>query len=193
MFHLGGHGQDVGAQRVAGGADGIGSLLGMSALPALPAGGASASFDVEFRDERRDAWQIGLILHDLALLVQLHMTRGTFVERNVDDAIDLSGRGQRSQIGFVSFAPADSFLAGLGCVIHRRCGRSGVILCRCRVRSTAKGMGLALRFPLEFIKQLAQSPRFFFKAFDASIPFSTARTGNKRGAHGGSLKLCSME
>jgi len=37
MLHLGGHRQHVGAERVAGGAHGIGGLVGMSALPALPA------------------------------------------------------------------------------------------------------------------------------------------------------------
>ena len=37
VFHLGGHGQDDGAEGIAGGADGVGDLLGVPSLPVLAA------------------------------------------------------------------------------------------------------------------------------------------------------------
>src|ERR1700688_866108 len=42
VLHLGGHGQDYGAEGVAGGADGVGSLIGVAALPVLAAARAIA-------------------------------------------------------------------------------------------------------------------------------------------------------
>src|SRR5262249_30050965 len=95
-------------------ADRIGSLVRMSALPALSAARTGAGLDVETSDERLDAGQIGLVLHDLILIVQRHPAHGAFAQGNVDDAIHLIRLGQRPQVGLVSLASARPFVAAFG-------------------------------------------------------------------------------
>jgi hypothetical protein len=46
MFQLGGHSHDHRTEGVAGGAEGIGGLLGVSSLPALTTAGAVVGLDV---------------------------------------------------------------------------------------------------------------------------------------------------
>src|SRR5262249_41937257 len=106
VFHLGGHGQDDGAEGIASGADGVGGLLGVPSLPVLAAAGAVAGGDVELGDDGHDRRQVGLVLDDLALVVQGRRTHGAFVEGNVDDAVDLVGRGHGSEVGLVPLATA---------------------------------------------------------------------------------------
>jgi hypothetical protein len=64
VLHLGGHGQDDGAERVAGSAEGIGGLFRVSSLPVLAAAEAVARLDVELGDDGNDGRQVGLVLDD---------------------------------------------------------------------------------------------------------------------------------
>jgi hypothetical protein len=66
MLEFGGHGQDDGPQGVAGGADGVGGLLGMSPLDASATARTPTGLDVETRDDGDDGRQVGLVLNDLA-------------------------------------------------------------------------------------------------------------------------------
>src|SRR5262249_38796030 len=72
VFHLGGYGQDHGAEGVAGGTEGIGGLLGMPSLPVLAATGAIPGLDVELGDDGDDGRHVGLVLNDHSGVAQGH-------------------------------------------------------------------------------------------------------------------------
>ena len=127
----------------------------MPALPALTATGAAAGFDVELGDDRHDGRQVGLILHDLILVVQIDIAQRAFVERNIDDAVDLVGCGDRTEVGGMALTAAG--LLGFG----------GALL-------AAKGMGLAMAFGLALTELLAQFGEFRFQLSDAAVTLPTA-------------------
>jgi len=109
VFELGSHGENDGAQGVAGGADGVGDLLGMSALAVLATARTVAGLDVELRDDGRDRRQVGLVLDDRLRVFERHVAVGT-VARNVDDAVNLFWRRRGPECGRVSGGPS-GFLA----------------------------------------------------------------------------------
>lgn len=111
MLEFGSHGQNDGAKGVTSGAASVGSLLGMSALDALPAAGTVASLDVELGDDGHDGRQIGLVLHDDLRINQFHIAVRTETAKDWDGAADLfRGRGG-PQFGLVPWASAGFFLA----------------------------------------------------------------------------------
>jgi hypothetical protein len=150
MLQFGGHRQHHRPQRVAGGAKGIGDLLGMPTLMPLSATRAKAALDVELRDDRHDRWQVGLILDVDFGIDQFDVAGRTKPARNVDDAIDLFRRGRGPEGGLVSF-PSAWFLAAL------------------LELATAKSAGLPVRLPACFVESAAQSLVVFFQARAAAL------------------------
>ena len=106
MLEFSGHGQGDRTQRVAGGADGVGGLLGMTSLMVFAAARTNAGFDVELGDDGHDGRQVGLVLHDDARIAKRHMAVGTLAARHVDDAIDLLGSRGGPLCCLVPFGPA---------------------------------------------------------------------------------------
>src|SRR5437870_8344316 len=92
MFEFGAHGEDDGTKGVAGDANGIGGLFGMTPLEVAVATAAIAGLDVELRDDGYDRRQVGLKLGDRVTVIQRRRTSGALAERHVDDTIRL-GRG----------------------------------------------------------------------------------------------------
>src|SRR5207253_9960772 len=92
MFEFGAHGEDDVTKGVAGDANGIGGLFGMTPLEVAVATAAIAGLDVELRDDGYDRRQVGLKLGDRVTVIQRRRTSGVLAERHVDDTIRL-GRG----------------------------------------------------------------------------------------------------
>jgi hypothetical protein len=173
MFHFRGHGQDDRAEGIAGGAFGIGGLLGMSALPTLSAAGTPTGLDIELGDDRHDGGQIGLILHDQVLLVEGHVTQRTFFERHLNNAIDLLGSGRGPQVGLVSWATSRLF------------GRYEIAV----GLLAAKRMSLPMLVTATVAELPAQVAVFAFEFLDTPIALLATRTLWTDAGHDHSPKL----
>ena len=76
MLKFSGHGEQDRADGIAGDANGIGNLFGMSALAIVMATAAIAGLDIELGDDGHDGRQIGLKLCDRAAIIQWRRTIG---------------------------------------------------------------------------------------------------------------------
>jgi hypothetical protein len=111
VFEFGGHGEEDGAEGIAGGAKGIGDLFGMAALLALAATGTIAGLDVELGDDKDNGRQVGLILDDDFGIDERHLTVGARAAGDVDDAVDMLGL-RRGAVGRrMAFTAAGALLA----------------------------------------------------------------------------------
>src|ERR1700733_1407051 len=89
MLEFSGHGKDDRSDGIAGAADGIGGLFGMSTLAILVTAGAIACLDIELGDAGHDGREIGLKLGHRAAVIKRRRTIGAAIERHVNDAIGL--------------------------------------------------------------------------------------------------------
>src|SRR5437016_11588229 len=104
MFHLRGHRQRHRADGVVGGAQSVGCLFCMSATLQTLTTRTLADLHIELGDDRHNRRQIGLVLHDDALLDELFATAGAMRWcRHVDDACDLLRRWRGALAGLVAW------------------------------------------------------------------------------------------
>jgi hypothetical protein len=194
MFHLGGHGQDQGAEGVTGSAEGIGGLFGMASLPVLPAARTVAGLDVELGDNGDDGRQVRLVLHDDVGVAQGHVAGGAFGNGDVEDTSDLLGRRDGAEGGLVPRGAARLFeCAGLRLFAAERVGLA-VLFAAGLVQALAEIAVLVFHLSQAALPAPVIPPQaldFLGQQYDAAaqvqnlaIPFVTARTGGTTRQHG---------
>jgi hypothetical protein len=150
MLEFSGHRQNAGTQRVTGGAYGIGSLFGMSALDALPTARTVAGLDVELGDDGHDWRQIGLVLRDDLRIDQFHMAVWTEAARDVEGAVDLFWGRRGPQLGLMPWATPGFFLASFQL-------------------AAAEVPGLPVRLAVCFVEFLAEAVVVLFQLGQAAL------------------------
>ena len=114
VFEFGSHGEDDGAEGIAGSADGIGDLFGMAALATEAADRTVARLHVELGDDGDDRRQVSLVLDDNAGINERAVALGTAGTGDWDDAVDAFGRRRGAIGGWMAAAAAGPLLAFLG-------------------------------------------------------------------------------
>jgi hypothetical protein len=113
-------------------------------------------------------------LDDLALVLEGCLTHGALLERDVEDAIDLVGRGHGSEVSLVPLAT--SGLLGM---------LDGVF--------ATKRISLAVVGALVVSELLTELVEFGFEFSDAAVAFAAASAGTTSGSHDDSLDSGSGE